>query len=61
MQKTTRRTILKRTAVTGSLVCALDSASRELPQAQTYPEPRYDLLNSRRTGDRLVSETLGRT
>jgi dihydroorotase len=44
MQKITRRTLLKRTALAGSLVCALDSASPELLQAQTHPEPRYDLL-----------------
>src|SRR5215472_18486000 len=44
MQKTTRRAILRQTALTGSLVCALDSASPELLEAQTGPEFRYDLL-----------------
>ena len=43
MQKTTRRAILKKTALTGSLVCALDSDSLELLEAQTQPEFRYDL------------------
>ena len=44
MQKTTRRAILRQTALTGSLVCALDSASPELLESQTGPEFRYDLL-----------------
>ncbi len=44
MQKPTRRTLLKRTTLAGSLVCALDSGAQELLQAQTAPHPRYDLL-----------------
>ena len=44
MRKTTRRAVLKQTALAGSLVCALDSSAPELLQAQASKEYRYDLV-----------------